>query len=51
MTDNIVDITIWIMWTVSIAIIFYYLGYYMGIQAGYAAGWNECIVSLGGILR
>lgn len=51
MADNIVDITVWIIWTAFIAFIFYHFGHYIGMEAGYVVGWNECIESLGGLLR
>jgi hypothetical protein len=51
MVDNIVDITVWIMWTAFIAYIFYHFGHCTGMEDGYVVGWNGCIESLGGLLR
>jgi hypothetical protein len=50
MTDTLIDIMVWIMWTVFIAVAGLFIGFEGGFQDGYTAGWNECISSLGGLL-
>lgn len=54
MTDNpnynLIDVVVWIMWTVFVGVVAYFIGNFMGFQEGYTTGWNECINSFGGLL-
>lgn len=54
MTDkygyNLIDIVVWIMWTVFVGVVAYFIGNSIGFEEGYAMGWNDCIDSLGGLL-
>jgi hypothetical protein len=37
--DNVVDVIVWLMWTVFIALLFYFIGNYVGFQHGVDVGY------------
>lgn len=50
MTDNLIDIVVWIMWTIFIAAAGFFIGFDAGFQEGYIAAMDDCILALEGVL-